>query len=314
MADLPLRNTPAGDASESAVPTTSESSAALLPSTSRRAMASTNETEASMDQPLVRVAIESLHLEDRLEQEAVLETPGMILKRMLSIRSVVSTGSSFAQRQQGAIGTRSMFREIGSGSIGKAFEHPGTIFVYKVPVSGQPDKLWNNYDKHMTVYKSFDSVPYVADQVEIPRCSWYANPSTEFFWGEYLERFPDLPHFPRLPRHILCMERIFPLPRPIRHALIEKFCLIGAQQSMKNHEANKDCLIRPCFGRLKYGSGSHFFTLRNFKLHANEIKDLDLPTSDLCSSMARALAVLHWHTKIDAMDIECVLGSSPIEE
>jgi len=91
MADLPLRNTPAGDASEPAMPTTSESSAALLPSTSRRAMASTNETEASMDQSFVRVAIESLHLEDRLEQEAALETPGMILKRMLSIRSVVST-------------------------------------------------------------------------------------------------------------------------------------------------------------------------------------------------------------------------------
>ncbi|KAK3369526.1 hypothetical protein B0T24DRAFT_596264 [Lasiosphaeria ovina] len=115
--------------------------------------------------------MERLHLEDRLEQEAAaLETPEMILKTMLSIRSVVPTTSSFAQRQQGAIGTRSMFREIGTGSAGKVFEHPGTIFAYKVDVSGQPDKLWNNYDKHMRVYKSFDSVPYVADQVEIPRC------------------------------------------------------------------------------------------------------------------------------------------------
>jgi hypothetical protein len=30
--------------------------------------------------------------------------------------------------------------------------------------------------------------------------------------------------------------------------------------------------------------------------------------------MAHALAVLHWHTNIDAMDIEFVLGSSPTEE
>ncbi|KAK3358340.1 hypothetical protein B0T24DRAFT_693595 [Lasiosphaeria ovina] len=188
-------------------------------------MASTNEAEASsMDQSLARVAMERLHLEDRLEQEAAaLETPDIILKRMLSIRSVVPTTSSFAQRQQGEVGTSSMFREIGTGSAGKVFEHPGTIFAYKVDVSGQPDKLWNNYDKHMRVYKSFDSVPYVADQVEIPRC----------------------------------------------------FCL---------------------------------------KLNANEMKDLDLPTSELCSSMARALAVLRWHTKIDAMDIEFVLGSSPLEE
>jgi hypothetical protein len=30
--------------------------------------------------------------------------------------------------------------------------------------------------------------------------------------------------------------------------------------------------------------------------------------------MAHALAIVHWHTKIDAMDVEFVLGSSPLEE
>ena len=30
--------------------------------------------------------------------------------------------------------------------------------------------------------------------------------------------------------------------------------------------------------------------------------------------MADALAVLHWHTKIDGMDVEFVLGSSPTED
>jgi hypothetical protein len=246
--------------------------------TSRRdivASTDTGMTEASsVDQSLAEAVRENLQLGKLLEQEAAAETVEMLLKRMLSIRSVVSTGSSFALRQQAAIGTKAFFREIGTGSIGKVYEHPGTVFVYKVPVSGQPDKLWNNYEKHLRVYNSFKAVPYVLDQIEIPRCFWYATPDTATFWDEYLDRFPDSPHFRRAPRHVLCMERIFPLPRSMRHALVDKFCPVMSRQQMKESEANKDCLVRPCLGRQKYGSGSHFFSLRNFKLHANEIKDL----------------------------------------
>jgi hypothetical protein len=40
-------------------------------------------------------------------------------------------------------------------------------------------------------------------------------------------------------------------------------------------------LVRPCLERLKYGAASHFFSLRNFKLHANEMKDLEFEDSEL---------------------------------
>ncbi|KAK3939265.1 hypothetical protein QBC46DRAFT_438214, partial [Diplogelasinospora grovesii] len=110
------------------------------------------------------------------------------------------------------------------------------------------------------------------------------------------------------------LERIFPLPRPVRYALIEKYCPSQGRDSIKTDEANKDCLVRPYMGRLRYGSGGQFFSLRNFKLHASQMKDLDLATAEMCRSMAHALAVLHWHAKIDGMDIEFVLGSSPVEE
>lgn len=154
-------------------------SAPSAPGASRRdivASTDTGITEASsVDQSLAEAVKENLQLEKLLEQDAAGETPEMLLKHMLSIRSAVSTGSSFAQRQQAAIGTKASFREIGTGSIDKVYEHPGTVFVYKVPVSGQPDKLWNNYEKHLRVYNSFKAVPYVRDQIEIPRCFWYAT-------------------------------------------------------------------------------------------------------------------------------------------
>jgi len=246
--------------------------------------------------------------------EGTEESPEARLTRMLSTQSVVSTASSFATRQQEAATDTSVpFREIGTGSIGKVFEHPGTVFVYKLPLSDKPEKLWNNYVMHKRVQYSFQKLPYLEGQVEVPRCFWYGTPATSAFWNEHLERFPDTPQFPRQPRHVLCMERVFPLPQPIRHALVDKFCPPQARDSIKESEANKDCLIRPCLGRLKYGAGASFFSLRNFILHSNQIHELGLNVSELNIGMAHALAVLHWHTNIDAKDVEFVLGSSPVE-
>lgn len=61
--------------------------------------------------------MDSLQLEERLGQEEALEIPELLLKRMLSIKSVISTVSSLAKRQQAAVGTKSMSREIGTGFI-----------------------------------------------------------------------------------------------------------------------------------------------------------------------------------------------------
>lgn len=256
----------------------------------------------------------NLSLQDRLEHDYANESAEVRLKRLLSIRSTISTSSSFAERQQNAVGVQVNFREIGTGSIGKIFEHAGTIYAYKLPLLDNSPKLWNNYVKHMRVQESFQSVPYYAGQIEIPRCFWFAVPETEAFWLDNLHRFPDTDQFPRKARPILCMERIFPLPKPIREALIEKYCPPRIKEQISSNEANKDCLIRPYLGRIKYGAGQQFFSLRNFQLHANQIEDIGMDASELLLGMAHALAVLHWHTRIDANDVEFVLGSSPEEE
>ncbi|KXH62905.1 hypothetical protein CNYM01_01973 [Colletotrichum nymphaeae SA-01] len=263
---------------------------------------------------LEQAMIANLHLEERLEAETRGEPIEACLKRMLSTKSTISTASSFAKRQQAAVGVAADFREIGTGSIGKVFEHPGTTFAYKLPLTKQHDKLWNNYIMHKRIETAFNSLKFYPGQVEIPRCSWFATLTTKSFWGENLDLFPDISGFPREPNHILCMERIFPLPKPVRHCLIEKFCPPQGREQLMKSEANKDCLVRPYLGRIKYGTGSQFFSLRNFKLHANQIKDLDMKAADLYLGMAHALAVLHWVAKIDGNDVEFVIGSSPVAE
>jgi hypothetical protein len=153
--------------------------------------------------------------------------------------------------------------------------------------------------------------------VEIPRAAWFANEASEF-WPKHIDLFPDERTFPRRPRQVFCMERILPLPERIRTTLVDVFCPPQNISRAKEDAANKDCLVRPLLGRNQAKKsrpgGSLFFSLRNFKLHLNQIKDLDLDAEGYATSMADVLAVLHWHTKIDGMDIEFVLGSSPLDD
>lgn len=141
------------------------------------------------------------------------------------------------------------------------------------------DKLWNNYIMALRVQESFDQPGGISGHVEIPRAAWFASKTSEF-WHHNLALFPDSPTFPRQPREVLCMERIFPLPEPIRDTLIDVFCPPQNVNAAKDDPANKDCLIRPLLGRRRFGSsrpgGSMFFSLRNYKLHVDQIKELDL--------------------------------------
>ena len=113
----------------------------------------------------------------------------------------------------------------------------------------------------------------------------------------------------------MCIERIFPLPKPTRDALIDLYCPGIGREAAGTNAANKDCLLRPLLGRKRQSSGSrlNIFSLRNFKLHLDQIQEIGLDARELAYAMADAMAVLHWHTKIDAMDVEFVLGSSPQE-
>ena len=68
--------------------------------------------------------LENLALERQLmEDSAQYHSPQDPLRRLLSIRSVVSTIFLFVERQQAPIGTNTKFREIGTSSLRKGFEH-----------------------------------------------------------------------------------------------------------------------------------------------------------------------------------------------
>ncbi|KAI6779983.1 uncharacterized protein J7T54_000284 [Emericellopsis cladophorae] len=167
-------------------------------------------TDISSRSASLAIAIQNaLTLEQKLEQDAAECTTEVALQRMLSLRSVISTTSSFAERQQAAVDRPVEFRGIGKGSIGVISEHPGTTHCYKLATLDNSDKLWNNYRIHTKVQEAFEKAnSLIKVDVEIPKMFWFANAKTSIFWNENLDDFPFTDTFPKKTRDTLCMERM----------------------------------------------------------------------------------------------------------
>jgi hypothetical protein len=52
------------------------------------------------------------------------------------------------------------------------------------------------------------------------------------------------------------------------------------------------------------------FTLRNFNIHVDQLEEIGVEAEEIALQMADALAIMHWKARIDADDIEFVLGSA----
>lgn len=86
---------------------------------------------------------------------------------------------------------------------------------------------------------------------------------------------------------------------------MDLYCPAADREAAKKYQANKDCLLRPPLRRERQSSRSvlSIFPLRNYQLHLDRVKDIWLDANEITTVMADALAVLHWHTKIDEMDM-----------
>ncbi|KAI4290203.1 MAG: hypothetical protein L6R35_000526 [Caloplaca aegaea] len=247
------------------------------------------------------------------------ETSLQLLKRTLSTRSVISTTSSFASRMQHTASKSSPnpidFRNIGLGSCGSVFEVPGTQMALKKGSS--LDSLWIDFCLTNTVHNAILDVATVL-QMAFPNCALPRTPlcygfqladDCDFWTNEMLRRFPSS-HREKQP--IFQVDRIRPVPKAARDALIEYYFDEDIVATAKQDPDNKDCLIRLYLGEREsvQQRDSAYDTLRNFPMRLNMMEDLDLEVLEYATQMAIGLATLHWQARVDGMDVEFVLGSS----
>ncbi|KIW58744.1 hypothetical protein PV05_03242 [Exophiala xenobiotica] len=199
----------------------------------------------------------------------------------------------------------SKFRRIGQGFCGSVWAAEGGTTAMKREDGGPGRSLLNDYNMHKLVLEtaSQDKV-----SVCVPRWPNFVKNDDSWWCDMNLARFPT----GYTTCNVLCAERIPPLPQEVRNRLIDRYCPPASVATIKANDADRDCLVRPYLGRRKIQNearrGRNFFSLRNYPLHLNQAEDLELPILKYAHAMAEILAMMHWTAKIDANDIEFVLG------
>lgn len=113
-------------------------------------------------------------------------------------------------------------------------------------------------------------------------------------------------------------ERIQPVSEASRQLLVEKYCPEEMRDTILKSRENQAYLVRIYLGSQRHVQQTErqvkFFSLRNFPLHVNQVKEMNLPAEKYAKAMGEALAFMHWQLRIDASDVEFVLGAAREED
>ncbi|KAJ5123998.1 uncharacterized protein N7515_007823 [Penicillium bovifimosum] len=236
-----------------------------------------------------------------------------ILRQTLSVRSIISTSSSWAEPIDPAVRRQdNALVVIGRGTCGTVFEIPETDSAYKK--GSQKRSLWTDANLTNTACRAVKEnktrLQEIFPTATIPRVplvtGWLSENELENWWRQNLPRFPA----DTQPGYLFQVQRIWPLPRPAREALIRLYFPRKMRRLAYNHPANKACLVRPYLGlrREQRLLPSMPFSLQNFPLYLDQVEELRLDAVQLSEEMAIGLAIIHWEACLDGMDMEFVLG------
>ena len=214
---------------------------------------------------------------------------------------------------------KSSLRTIGWGSCGVVYKWQGTTYVVKRPLNGnrtlsEDCRLANDLSMHQAVENAFYRVISGALRLHvcIPRLQSFTSKTDGTYWSMHAQLFAQ---GDRTPEDLLISERIPPIHLVGREALIDCYCPDDLKAGARSQRSNDDCLVRLYLGKRRDQTTRvrprRFFGLRNFPLCLDQVQDVGLDTRNYALAMAGALAVMHWEAKIDAADVEFVLGGPP---
>lgn len=252
-----------------------------------------------------------------------------ILKRVLSVRSVLSTDSSFAERMEAlkdADPKNLKLSVIGIGSFGAVYEIPGMEWCLKKTLVN-PLHLWTEFvngkivseavngDALKVILKSGEFGNALMPRVPKYYCSFGMGDaeSTEHWFKQHGHLFPAEGSSQK-PGPVIGLERIMPLPKIIRHSLIRHYFKPEKQNDALADVKNKACICRPYLGSTSDEvepdkRERECQALQNFPLYLDMLDELEMDAFTIARDMALGLAAGHWSARIDMMDVEFVIGS-----
>ncbi|KAM3531378.1 hypothetical protein MY4038_004541 [Beauveria bassiana] len=287
---------------------------------SRRILNATDESTYSIDSETksdARIAATYLNA-----TELSLLSGHAILSRSLSVKSIISTASSFARRSQQAFNNPDLQQlvQIGQGLQGAIFEQAGRSLIFKKENPGNselPTNLRHEHKLHTSVLAAFQEFGVsVQCNVLVPRVYNIIGPESKV-WDTDNQKF-KFPEAYQSRTTLVEMERILPLPKVIRKALITHFYPQQKHEALSsnivdeilNLTANKHCLARIYLGKRLGAFTKEKFSLRNFPLYLAPMENLELDIHSLADSMGSAFAIMHWGAGVNGDDVEFVFGTA----
>ncbi|KAK5717445.1 hypothetical protein LTR17_016132 [Elasticomyces elasticus] len=196
------------------------------------------------------------------------------------------------------------YAHIGAGTCGTVFALPRSKEALKVAL----DDAWavTLRREHGILSRINHEFPGIAAicgiDLRVPQLWGYID-KHDFWWTRHQSWFPS-----GMRQDVLQMERILPLPKPIRELLIDKYCPELVKQAARQAPANRECLVRVYIGRRKAPRlrPSKMFNMRIYGLCLDQMEELGIDAVPFVVTMAKATAFMHWRMKSDARDIEFV--------
>ena len=162
--------------------------------------------------------------------------------------------------------------EVGAGSCGRIYQLPGTNAVLKRAKAGQEDSLWNDYRMHIRIRHAFRLVGADVD-VCIPSTHFFVGKEDTGYWKTYDRIFST--EAQEMPHYVLQSERIPPLPKHLREALLHLFCPKDQRIQAIFKPENRDCLVKVCLGETDVANEASKSVLRKGESLRSHCKTCD---------------------------------------
>lgn len=260
-----------------------------------------------------------LHLESLLDaitgeedtEAHSLPSQESVLRKMLSLDTKLST-AFFDDGNNDPDAPSREFKKIGAGACGAVFAQETESFAVKLAKTDDHLSLWNDYGMHASIADEFRNWGFT--EIKIAECYYFVPSNDPHYFSTNAALVEAARDVCNTPTAALVTERIPPLPTITRTLLINKYCAPHIKQAAFSDAANDDCLVRVYLGSSLGRAGGQFFSLRNFKMHLNQMVELQLDVEALAAKIGIAMAIMHWAAKTDARDVEFALGSARIKE
>lgn len=248
-----------------------------------------------------------------------------LLQQALSIHPAALPPCPTTSEEADNLPPSSALTQIGEGYCGTVFAEANAGLVYKLARTPENTNSRLPHERAMATKVSlalaltecqphlFAASPLLAPR-QPPRVPQYTQTipwADAAWWATHAPRFPADVDTGAGARDVLQIERVPPLARPTRDALVDAYCPEPGRVAAKLAPGNETCLVRLHLGRRKVGRPAAFFSLRNFPLHVNQARDAGMEVAGYAEEMALGLAVAHWRARVDCNDVEFVLGGPP---